>query len=248
MKKQLLLLAMMLLPMVASADAVEIDGIWYNLVSKIKTAEVANKPSGKYSGAIVIPEKVTYDGAEYSVTSIGNYAFCNCTGLTSIVIPNSVTSIDIFVFNGCTALATITIGNGIKKIGIEAFANCTALRDFYCYALNVPNIKVVNDFPYTHPFDGTPIENATLHVPVVANANQQPSAISIGECRYRLSQLHRILHPVFEVLLLVLALVNQALNISLVVHCKSRAKIQIIFDFSIFFWMLRENFLSLRTE
>ena len=93
MKKQLLLLVMMLLPLVASADAVEIDGIWYNLVSKIKSAEVANKPSGKYSGAIVIPEKVTYDGAEYNVTSIGNRAFFDCSGLTSITISNSVTTI-----------------------------------------------------------------------------------------------------------------------------------------------------------
>ena len=76
MKKQLLLLVLMLLPMMAmAADSVEIDGIWYNLVSKTKTAEVAKKPSGEYSGAIVIPEKVTYNGTEYSVTSIGANAF-----------------------------------------------------------------------------------------------------------------------------------------------------------------------------
>ena len=101
MKKQLLLLVMLLLPMVASADAVEIDGIWYNLVSKAKMAEVAKKPSGKYSGAIVIPEKVTYDGTEYSVTSIGYYAFEGCSGLTSITIPNSVTSIGGGAFYEC---------------------------------------------------------------------------------------------------------------------------------------------------
>ena len=50
MKKQLLLFIMMLLPMVASADAVEINGIYYNLISKGHVAEVTKKPSGKYTG------------------------------------------------------------------------------------------------------------------------------------------------------------------------------------------------------
>ena len=56
------------------------------------------------------------------------------------------------------------------------------------------------------------------HVPVVANANQQTSSISISERRYRLGKLHSILYSVFEVLLLMLTLINKALNISFVVH------------------------------
>ena len=55
MKKQLLLLVMILLPMVASADPVEIDGIYYNLISKTQNAEVTSNPNG-YTGTIVIPE------------------------------------------------------------------------------------------------------------------------------------------------------------------------------------------------
>ena len=127
MKKQLLLLVMMMLPLVASADAVEIDGIWYNMVSTSNTAEVAQNPSGKYSDAIVIPEKVTYDGTEYSVTSIGVAAFKDCTGLTSITIPNSVTSIGELAFLGCTGLTSITIPNGVTSIGGGAFAYCIGL-------------------------------------------------------------------------------------------------------------------------
>ena len=92
MKKQLLLFAMMLLPLVASAQSVEIDGIYYNLVSKIQEAEVTSNPN-KYTGSVVIPEKVTYESVEYSVTSIGSGAFGGCSGLTSITIPNSVTTI-----------------------------------------------------------------------------------------------------------------------------------------------------------
>ena len=93
MKKQLLLILMTLLPMVASADAVEINGIYYNLVSKIKEAEVTTSYPNEYTGSVVIPEKVTYENVEYSVTSIGSPAFANCSGLTSVTIPNSVTTI-----------------------------------------------------------------------------------------------------------------------------------------------------------
>ena len=97
MKKQLLLLAMILLPLVASAHDIAVknaDGvtIYYNLITKGKIAEVTSNPN-KYTGSVVIPEKVTYESVEYSVTSIGEYAVYDCSGLTSVTIPNSVTSI-----------------------------------------------------------------------------------------------------------------------------------------------------------
>ena len=101
MKKQILLLAL-LLSVVASAfaDVAEIRGLWYNLNVGTKEATVIQyKIDVKYSGDIVIPETVEYNGANYSVTSIkgGSYyydgAFYYCRGLTSVTIPNSVTSI-----------------------------------------------------------------------------------------------------------------------------------------------------------
>ena len=113
MKKQILLFLLMLLPMVASADAVEINGIWYNLVSKVKTAEVTSKPSGKYTGTVVILESVTYQNVDYSVTSIGSNAFSNCYGLTSVTIPNSVTSIGNDAFYRCSGLTSVTIPNSV---------------------------------------------------------------------------------------------------------------------------------------
>ncbi len=123
MKKHLLLIFAMLLPMVVKADAVEIDGIYYNLISKAKLAEVT-KRANYYSGDIVIPESVTYEGENYNVTSIGHGAFAYCTSLTSITIPNSMTSIGDFVFFGCKSLTSVSIPNSVISIGYDAFYGC----------------------------------------------------------------------------------------------------------------------------
>ena len=62
-----------------------------------------------------------------SVTSIGDYAFDGCTGLTSIIIPDSVTSIGGYAFYGCTGLTSITIPNSVSKMGAEIFSGCKNL-------------------------------------------------------------------------------------------------------------------------
>ena len=69
--------------------AIEIDGINYELNSEKKQATVM--VSGKYSGDIVIPESVEYSGTTCRVTSIGDKAFYDCSGLASVTIPNNVT-------------------------------------------------------------------------------------------------------------------------------------------------------------
>ncbi len=81
----------------------------------------------EYSGDITIPESVTYNGKTYKVTGIDNYAFSDCTGLTSITIPNSVTSIGYDAFSGCTGLTSITIPNSVTSIGSSAFSGCSGL-------------------------------------------------------------------------------------------------------------------------
>ena len=121
------------LPMLAVE--VEIDGIRYNLNAEAKQATVIAKSSGKYSGEVVIPESVEFKGISHSVTSIGESAFENCSGLTSV-----------------------TIGNSVKSIGGAAFSGCLELLDVYCYAENVPST-------YSSAFDGSYPEYATLHVP-----------------------------------------------------------------------------------
>ncbi len=118
MKKVLLSILLMLLPFLASAEPVEIDGIWYNLVSKAQEAEVTRNPNGlnNYSGNIVIPASVTYNEIEYSVTSIVGGAFYNCEHLSSITIPNSITSI-YATFNYCDDLTAVYITD------LEAWCN-----------------------------------------------------------------------------------------------------------------------------
>ena len=124
--KLLLLLLTMLLPMMASAAAVKINGIYYNLVSKTKKAEVTSNPD-MYSGKVVIPKTVTYEGMKCNVTSIGSCAFWGCSGLTSVTIPNSVTSIGEAAFSGCTSLTSVTIPTSVTSIGKSAFYWCTGL-------------------------------------------------------------------------------------------------------------------------
>ena len=99
----------MLLPMMAEAYDAKIDGIYYNFNKDAKTATVTYYSDGNYfkenknaySGTVNIPRKVKYSGVTYDVTSIGNYAFRDCSGLTSVTIPNSVTSIGGYAFSGC---------------------------------------------------------------------------------------------------------------------------------------------------
>ena len=93
---------------VASANDFEVDGIYYSFLSNEDftvavtcKGDYAHAFSDEYTGDVVIPETVMYDGKRYSVTSIGNNAFSYCTSLNSITIPNSVTDIGRSAFSYC---------------------------------------------------------------------------------------------------------------------------------------------------
>ena len=145
LKKQLLLLAMILLPLVASAHDTAVqnaDGviIYYNYINDGTELQVTFRGSNydsyskEYRDNVVIPEEVTDINGTRKVTSIGYSAFQNCKALTSVTIPNSVTSIGAAAFYNCSGLTSITIGNSVTSIGSMAFTLCTSLT-----SVTIPN-------------------------------------------------------------------------------------------------------------
>ena len=132
MKKNILLVALVLLPLVASADAVEINGLWYYLNTEDQTAELTfDQIQYYYSGEdVIIPEIVSYNNVEYRVTSIGHNAF-GWSEITSVTIPNSVISIGEEAFTSSHRLTTINIPASMTSIGYNAFDGCDGLTSLY---------------------------------------------------------------------------------------------------------------------
>ena len=126
--KGFVMLVVMMLMTASSAMAEVIDGLRYMLDSDTKTAMLLPKKDGKYSGDIVVPEKVKgNDGVEYVVTSLGNECFKGCSGLTSVNIPSSVTSLSYACFKGCSGLTSVNIPSSVTSLGSGCFEGCSGL-------------------------------------------------------------------------------------------------------------------------
>ena len=131
--KGFVMLVVLMLMTTSSAMAQEakfevIDGFRYLLDSDTKTATLVPKTDGKYSGDIIIPEKVKgNNGVVYVVTSLGASCFRDCSGLTSITIPSSVTSLGDYCFYGCSGLTSITIPSSVTSLSESCFEGCRGL-------------------------------------------------------------------------------------------------------------------------
>ncbi|MBO7239855.1 MAG: leucine-rich repeat protein [Bacteroidaceae bacterium] len=138
--KHLFATLLLLCATAATAHDFEAGGIYYKITDATNnTVAVTYKgtyyyTSNEYTGSVVIPEFVTYEGVSYCVTSIGYGAFWDCTGLTSVVIGNSITSIGENVFINCSGLTSVKIPNSVTIIGGSAFRNCTGLT-----SIEIPN-------------------------------------------------------------------------------------------------------------
>ena len=132
--------AMMMLSLQAMAFSYYYQGktLYYNTTSRY-TVEVTYY--GSISGDVVIPSTVRYNGTTYRVTSIREEAFKNCSGLTSVTIPNSVTSIGKEAFENCSGLTTLNF-NAINCQDFEAYYNYNGnyYRHFSGTSLTTVNI------------------------------------------------------------------------------------------------------------
>ena len=193
MKKSLfLLLALLTATLSASAYDFMVGGLCYNKNSNGTTVTVTyqNNSSPRYSNLnvdLTIPSTVTYNGTTYSVTSIGDYAFNGCSGLTSITIPNSVTSIGNhalesctgltsvtipnwvnsigeYAFSSCSGLTSVTIGNSVTSIGYRAFAICSGLKVILSH-MATPISGAPTSSSYASFFSGVPVSSCILCVP-----------------------------------------------------------------------------------
>lgn len=131
--KGFIMLVVLMLMMASSAMAQEakfevIGGLRYLLDTGAKTATLMPKTDGKYSGDIVVPEKVnSSDGMEYVVTSFEERCFYDCSGIKAITIPSSVTSLGDDCFYNCHRLTSITIPSSVTSLGESCFNKCSSL-------------------------------------------------------------------------------------------------------------------------
>lgn len=109
------------------AHDAEVNGIYYNLDTTNKTAEVTAHGSGYYSGSVNIPASITYNGVSYKVLSIGSGAFSECVSMTSIKIAEGIQEIG-EAFYACNSLTSIEFPNSVTTIAAGAFGNFLSTR------------------------------------------------------------------------------------------------------------------------
>ena len=119
----------------------EVNGIYYGYNSGSQTAYVTNGDQ-QYSGSVMIPASVTFNGRTLNVTSIGQKAFYRCYGVESVSLPNSVTRIESSAFEGC-GLKSVNISKGVTTIGSFAFSYS------YLTKVYIPNsVTIIDGFAF----------------------------------------------------------------------------------------------------
>ena len=165
MKKTLLILAVLLCCCFA-LKAQEIqeftsEGLNYSITgTNPPTVALTRVPENFTAHDFVTPSTVDYKGTTYSVTSIGEWAFNHCYGLTgSLTIGSSVTSIGYHAFNYCYNLTgSLTIGNAVESIGQNAFNNCSGFTGTLTIGSSVTSIE-------NYAFDGCSGFTGSLSIP-----------------------------------------------------------------------------------
>lgn len=137
-----------------------VDGIYYH-VEEGQATVTNNGQTGCYSGDVVIPDVVTYQGISYPVVAVGDSAFKDCAALTNITLGDSITIIGTSAFQGCTGLTSITIPKAATSIESYAFHFCTGLT----YVALPNSLTTIDEFAFSNCVNLTSItipESVTL--------------------------------------------------------------------------------------
>lgn len=124
-----------------SAHDFLVDGIYYDIIGT--EVAVTHKSDGvnSYSGTVVIPESVCYEGRTYQVTTIGDEAFYASKRLKAVSMPDGITVIGGHAFWGCESLETIRFSDALVSIGGAAFYGCKQLQE-----IDLPaSLKIIGD-------------------------------------------------------------------------------------------------------
>ncbi len=126
MKKTMSLITAFLSLSIATAQDFVVDDIAYHVIPGTTNVEVAKK-TDCYTGAVTIPETVTYDASTYTVSRIGYLAFEDCSELTSVSLSNSITRIKVGAFTNCSGLTSVDFSDALTFVGVSAFEGCESL-------------------------------------------------------------------------------------------------------------------------
>ena len=162
----------------AAAYDFESAGIYYNITGN-NTVEVtySDRDNNTYSGSISVPETVTNNGTEYSVTKIGEYAFQG-SAVTSVSMPECIISIDYNAFKGCQNLESVTLPESLTTLGSYAFYSCKLLK-----TIKIPS--GVTAIPGSCFYCCSSLESVTI-----------PEGVTtIGECAFQSCNLNALTLP-----------------------------------------------------
>ncbi len=168
MKKHLLLLVFALLPMFTMADEGGSCGkdVSYTFETATGTLTIQGTGDMKNYNLTLTPWRsyrsdilvvIIKDG----VTSIGNYAFFDCSALSFVSIPNSVTSIGANAFLGCTGLTAVEISDNVTSIGNSAFRDCTGLTSVTIGS----GVKKIGNYAFSCGINLSSI-NVNMNIPI----------------------------------------------------------------------------------
>lgn len=144
----------------------EINGRDLQMIREMAGKDVRGNDTDGMLSVLDLSDAKIVEGGGYNINGfyyptsndkIGDNAFCDCSGLTSLTLPSGVTEIGNAAFEGCSGLTSLTLPSGVAKIGDYAFHGCSGLTSIYVYAEKLPNMG--NDV-----FEGCDAKKCTVYV------------------------------------------------------------------------------------